>query len=160
MRQSLTIFFLASFFLALLFFVTGSAHCQDSYTLYKIPPGHRVTVASGEVMQGYTLSEYKQLLLVDAQLKACDGKLIQINNVSVQLKVANDNLNTAVLLKQQENELLQADLLRKDKELSSTVSDNLKLQKKLVLRQRLLRIGGGVVGALMAGMVIGLAAGK
>jgi hypothetical protein len=158
MRQSLTIFAIASFILGLFVFVS-TARCQDSYTLYKIPAGHRVTVASGEMLQGYTLTEYKKLLLVDAQLKACDASLIQVNREAVQLKVASDNLNTAVLLKEQEKGLLTADLLRKNKELSETVSDNLKLQRKLTLRKRLLRIGGGVIGAVVGGLVLGLVAG-
>lgn len=160
MRQSLIVLVLVSFFLGLFSCIASVAHCQDTYTLYKIPPGHRVTVASGEILQGYTLTEYKKLLLVDAQLKACDAKLVQTGNESVQLSTANDNLRTAFMLKEQEKGLLTADLLRKDKELSATVSDNLKLQKKLVLRQRLLRIGGGIVGALVGGLVVGLAVGR
>lgn len=136
--------------------LAGTASAQDTYTFYKIPGGSRVTTASGEVMQGYRLEEYKHLLIVDSELRAADAQLMLRVREAQELSSANYELKIAADLFRQESNLCNTEVKRKDVLLTSVAKENIKLQNKLILRQRLLRVGGGIMGSLIGGLIIGL----
>ncbi len=135
--------------------LSRTCKADDSYVLYKIPRGHRVSVA-GELYEGFTLDERKQLLLVDSSLRTAENTVsLQLKEIG-ELKLSLDNLRTASALDGKEIALLHVEVDRKDKLLTEAVKKSIELQNELTVRKRMLRIGTTVFVSVLAGLVIGL----
>lgn len=143
-------------YVALVFFaIVGSARCEDSYELYKLPKG-TPTYVQGERYQAFTLDEYKLALSLDAKLKAADAtipkqiKEIEKLRLAISALVAISDLDKLAL-----STAMEA-LSHKDKALEEAVELSTTLERKLTVRKKLLRFGGTAVLALIGGLTLGI----
>jgi hypothetical protein len=146
-------FIVFSVLLGLFVLFADTAHCQDSYPLYKVPEGHRLTTAGRKVIQGYTLEEHKQLLLVDSELRACDLRVENFLSSNIQLHLALYNLQEVVKEQIKEKDLLLTSL---DEASSKNKSLKERLDEKLSKEHRIARIGVGLAVLVVGGVSAGL----
>lgn len=132
-----------------------TALADSTYTLYKMPKGHRYVLAD-ETIQGFSLEEYKELLLMDSQLKHSEmvaklhvAQIDELKKSLEELKKLPD-----VCLKKQLR--LEEDLERKDLLVKSLTKSNIELNESLMFRKRVIRASLIVAGGAVAGLATGL----
>lgn len=133
---------------------TVCAKAEDSYQLYRLPEGSRIA-AQGNTYQGFSLSEYKLLLRMDADLKASDAELrLRLSELSA-LRANLEDLQKLVTLTEGQVVKAEAEVERKDKLVDTLSKKNIELFEKLETRKRFIRIIGGVAGSLVGGVILG-----
>ena len=84
-----------NFFVVLTILSFCSSVQAQTYTRYRLPAGHRLSVL-GETYQGFTLTEYTELLHMDEDLRFLTEAHTSDMSRIVELQTAYDELNEAL----------------------------------------------------------------